>query len=100
MNQDPRLRLEEAINVLERPIRSLRVQEVRDRDEREANDSPDDPKLVPEVLDTGQCGLYDGVVADPVRRHGERSTLGAHFEGVDFCARQLCVQQPTCSTYR
>lgn len=66
MNQNARTRLEEAINILQCSVRSLRVEEVCDRDEREADDCPDDPELVPEVLNTGKSSLYNPVIAYPV----------------------------------
>lgn len=71
MDYNTRLRLKESIDVLERSIRSLRVEEVRDRDKREADHPPDNPELIPERLYTRQRGLYDGIVANPVGGHRE-----------------------------
>ena len=77
------LSFEETIDVLERSICSLWIEEVGDGYEREADDSPNDPELVAETFDAGERGLHNGVIADPVRSHGERCTFGAHFECVD-----------------
>lgn len=65
VHEDAGLCLEESINVFESPISSLRIEEVCDRNERETDDSPDNPELVAEVLNARQCGLYDSVVTDP-----------------------------------
>lgn len=50
MHEDAGLGLEESINVFEGPISSLRIEEVCDRNERETDNSPNNPELVAEVL--------------------------------------------------
>lgn len=66
MNEDTGLRFKEAINVFQGPVSCLWVKEVCGWDEREANNGPNDPELVPKVLDAWQSSLYNAVVTDPV----------------------------------
>lgn len=61
-NNDPRPRREEAVDVLERPVCRLRVEQVRDGDEAEADAGPDDPEAPAEVGDAGGRDLHDHVV--------------------------------------
>ena len=68
VNEQTRLCFKEAVNVLQGPIGRLRVEEVRDWDEREANNSPNNPELVPKILDAWKCGLYNAIITYPVGR--------------------------------
>lgn len=65
INEDTRTRLEEAVNVFQCAICSLRVEEVRDGNEGEADHCPDNPELVAQALYTGKSSLNDGIVANP-----------------------------------
>lgn len=73
-NQDPMIRLEEAVDVLERAVRRLRVEEVSGGYEGEAYYSPDDPELPVEVFDADGCYLVMlvGAVGFSPRRRGMR----------------------------
>ena len=67
MNENSWLSFEEAVDVLQGSISGFGIKEVCDRDEGKANDSPDDPEFVAQVLDTGQRSLHYGIVANPFR---------------------------------
>lgn len=83
-NNNTRLRLKESINILQRPVRRFRIEQVRNGDETEADTSPDDPELPAEIRDSGRRHLDDHVVHYPVCGHCERGTFCTHFEGVNF----------------
>jgi hypothetical protein len=83
VNENAWLSLKETVDILQCPVRSLRVQKVRDWYETKADDCPNDPELVPKVFNTRERRLDHGVITDPVRAHGEGCAFGAHFEGVD-----------------
>jgi hypothetical protein len=65
------------------PVRCLRIKEICNRNESEADDSPNDPEFPAEVVDAGECDLYDGVVADPICSHCW--LLLASFLSTDIC---------------
>jgi hypothetical protein len=59
-HQDLLVVVEESVDVLERSVGRFRIEKVRDRDEREADNSPDDPKLVAEVCNAWRCAVESG----------------------------------------
>jgi hypothetical protein len=71
------------LDVVGSPIRCLRVKEIRNGDEREADHSPDDPELPADVLDARERDLHDCIVHYPVCAHGQRCAFRPHLEGVD-----------------
>jgi hypothetical protein len=100
MNKDTRLRFKEAINVFQGPIGCLWVQEIRSGYEGKTNNGPDNPELVPKVLDAWKCSLHNAVVAYPVSRfrllvphykssaklkrtHGERCAFRSHLKRIN-----------------
>ena len=88
MDEDPRLRVEEPINVLQAPVGGFRIEEEGDGDKAGADDRPDDPEPPLQVRDPARRDLRDHVVANPVRGHGEARAFGSHLERVDFCGVQ------------
>lgn len=94
-NDDPRPTLKKAINILQRAIGRLGIKQVRDRDETETYNRPDDPKLPPKALDPRWRDLDDHVIHNPVRRHGQAGALGAHLERVDLGGIQPGYTQNT-----
>lgn len=83
-NNNTRLRLKEPINILQSPVRRLRIEQVGNRDETEADTSPDDPEFPTKIRDSGRRHLNDHVVHYPVCGHCERGALCTHLEGVNF----------------
>lgn len=67
VNQNTRLRLEEPIDILQCSVCSLRVQEVCDRYETKTDNRPDNPELVPEILNSWKRCLHYCIIANPVR---------------------------------
>ena len=68
---------EVSIYVLEGTIGGLGVEEVRGRDERKAEDCPDDPEFIPQVRNARWRYLRDHIVHDPVGCHRQRSSLAS-----------------------
>lgn len=66
IDKDPGLCLKESVDVFQRAIRRLWIEEVGNGNEREADDCPYDPKPVTKTFDTGKRSLYNCVVAYPV----------------------------------
>ena len=69
MHEDIAMLCEVPINILERTVGRLRVEEVCGRDERRADHRPDDPELIAQVGNAWRCHLSDHVVHDPVGCH-------------------------------
>lgn len=61
-NNQSRISLKITIDILKGPVRRLRVEEVNDRNETEADTGPDDPEAPAEIGDAGGCYLDDHVV--------------------------------------
>lgn len=76
---------EKAIDILERPARRLRVEEVDDGHERRVEDGPDDVEFPLQRLDADGRDLHDHEVEGPVRGSAEGRPLGTVGERVDFC---------------
>ena len=112
-DDDARLGLKEAIDVLKRPVGGFRVQEVRGRDEGSADDGPDDPEFPLQVLDTWEGDLHDHVIHSamlsaqfgrdevsgleigrregdrhPIRSHRQTGPLRSHLQRIDLCRIQ------------
>ena len=58
-NDNRKVGRKETINVFQGPVGSLGIEEVRDWDEREADDGPNNPESPLKVLNTGQSDLND-----------------------------------------
>lgn len=84
MDKDIVVLLKVTVNVLERTVGRLRVEEVGDGHKRRADDGPDDPETVPEIRDPRRRHLRDHVVHDPVGRHGQTGTFATKRNVIDF----------------
>lgn len=87
VNKNPRLRLEEPINILKTPVRSLGIEEICDGDEGEAYHSPDDPEAPFEVRDARGRDFGDHVV-----HLSKWRLVGAYFEQARAGGERLTIQ--------
>ena len=73
-----------SIDIFECPVRSLRVEEIGERDKAEVENSPDDVELPVQTLDPDGCDFHYHKVDDPVGGSSQGGALCSHREGVDF----------------
>lgn len=83
-HEDVPVLFEVPIDILERAVRRLGIEQVGRGDETGTDDGPDDPEAVAEVRDSRRCNLGDHVVHDPVGGHGEGGPLGPKADVVDL----------------
>jgi len=70
VHENARMVGEEPVDIFKRPICGFRVEEIRRGNKRGADDGPDNPKLVSQVLNSRRRNLGNHVVANPVCCHG------------------------------
>ena len=84
VDEDVVVLAEEAVDVLERAVGRLGVEEVDDGHEREVEDGPDDVEAPVDAGDADGRDLDDEEVDDPVGGRADGRALGPHRQAVDL----------------